>query len=442
MKDTTEIIEGLQKQAAKQVNEPKSLSEMEGQIRKLMRVIGRLLLQVWLIWEENKIAKEELRCSCGESLSKQRRKATIRSLFGPIRYERDYGYCPDCQQGVCPLDEKLGLRPNAMSAELERLAGMVGVERPFEQGSRLFEALTLQPLSDQSVDKAAQAYGEEQIRQEENWHQEAYDMDNLLKLKREAKRPRRMYGAIDGGRVHVREQHEQDNGWRELKVGAWFTTKAQPPKKRGDEWSIRADNISYYCDIIEAEQFAHLVWASAVQRRAHLAHELIILGDGAHWIWDIVDEHFPDAIQIVDWYHACQYLHPVAQLAFKDKSKRECWLEKVTGLLWTGDLDAVIAACAEHIQPTLEDDPAQKAVTYYTNNRQRMDYPTYRANGYHIGSGTIESGVKQIASQRMKVSGAIWNLEPARKVSKARAAYLSGQWDSLAARRTRFATAA
>jgi hypothetical protein len=142
-----------------------------------------------------------------------------------------------------------------MSAELERLAGMVGVERPFEQGSRLFEELTLQPLSDQSVDKAAQAYGEEQIRQEETWHQAANDLDNLLKLKREAKRPRRMYGAIAGGRVHVRGQQEQENSWRELKVGAWFTTKAQPPKKRGDTWSIRADNISYYCDIIEAEQF-------------------------------------------------------------------------------------------------------------------------------------------------------------------------------------------
>jgi hypothetical protein len=191
MKDTTEIIEGLQKQVAKQVSEPKSLSEMESQIRKLMRVIGRLLLQVWLMWEESKIAKEELRCSCGKSLSKQRRKATIRSLFGQIRYERDYGYCPDCQQGVCPLDEKLGLRPNGMSAELERLAGMVGVERPFEQGSRLFEELTLQPLSDHSLDKAAQAYGEEQIRQEENWHQEANDLDNILQLKREAKRPRR-----------------------------------------------------------------------------------------------------------------------------------------------------------------------------------------------------------------------------------------------------------
>jgi hypothetical protein len=104
----------------------------------------------------------------------------------------------------------------------------------------------------------------------------------------------------------------------------------------------------------------------------------------------------------------------------------------------------VLAACQQHVAPNRDDDPARKAVTRYryTNNRYRMDYSTYRANGYHIGSGPIESGIKQIGTHRMKVAGAIWNLEPARKVAKARAAYLSDQWDALAARRTHFARAA
>jgi hypothetical protein len=64
-----------------------------------------------------------------------------------------------------------------------------------------------------------------------------------------------------------------------------------------------------------------------------------------------------------------------------------------------------------------------------------MDYPTYRANGYQIGSGTIESGIKQIAQKRMKVAGARWNLDSARRVAKARAAFLSREWHSIAARR-------
>jgi hypothetical protein len=101
-------------------------------------------------------------------------------------------------------------------------------------------------------------------------------------------------------------------------------------------------------------------------------------------------------------------------------------------------LDVVIAACQAHIQPDRDpnDDPAQKAVTYFTHNQHRMDYPIHRKSGYQIGSGTMESAAKQTVAERMKVTGAIWNLDSARLVAKARAAFLSDQWDDLAARRT------
>jgi hypothetical protein len=149
-----------------------------------------------------------------------------------------------------------------------------------------------------------------------------------------------------------------------------------------------------------------------------------------------------DAIQIVDWFHACEYLAPIAKAAFSDDRRRCQWLEQVKTSLWQGQLDAVIAACAAQVNPQRAEDPAHKAVTYFSNNRQRMDYPTYRANGYQIGSGTIESGIKQIAAHRLKVAGARWNASSARLVAKARAAFLSDQWDDLAARRQRLPTSA
>jgi hypothetical protein len=345
--------------------------------------------------------------------------------------------------GVYPLDERLGLKPNAMSGELERLAGMMGVERPFEQGSRLLEAMLLVSLSDHSLDQAAQVYGAEQIQPETEWQQEAYDPDRLLERKPTTKPPRRLYGSMDGGRVHIRgAEGVEDAAWRELKVGAWFTTCAQPPASPRDEWSIRAKDVHYYADICEAGAFGRLVWTTGFQHHAQLAEELIILDDGARWIWDLVDEHYPQAIQIVDWFHACAYSVPVSQIALAQKEERETWIEQMKTALWKGQLATVIAACQEHVDPKREKDPAQQAVTYYTNNQHRMDYPTYRANGYQIGLGTIESGIKQIGTQRMKVTGAFWNLEPARKVSKARAAYLSGQWVELAARRCHLSRAA
>lgn len=239
MEDNTELEKMLSEYFAKELREPKSLAEMEQMARKSLQEIGRRAFEDWLETEKKKKEEREARCECGKRTARLRqRKATLQTMLGKVNYSRGYNRCSGCGEHSYPLDKQLGLRPNAMSAELEKLAGIVGVERPFEQGSRLFEELTLISLSDQSLDKAAQAYGEEQIKREEEQIKEAYDMDNLLDLEREAKRPSRIYGAIDGGRVHIRGENGQEKGWRELKVGAWFTTKTHPPRKRDDRWSI------------------------------------------------------------------------------------------------------------------------------------------------------------------------------------------------------------
>ncbi len=444
MNDTIQMEEMLGEYLAGQLAEPESLSEIEQTARKSLQEIGRGAVEKWLRAEAEKGEEKTIICQCGaEAGYVRQRKATLRTVLGRLSYQRSYYVCPACGRGICPLDERLGLRPNAMSSELERLAGMMGVERPFEQGSRLFEELTLISLSDHSLDKAAQAYGEEQIQREAEWEAEAYDLERVLEQRRTGKPPRRLYGAIDGGRVHIRgEEGVEDALWRELKVGTWFTTRAQPPTGPNDQWSIRAKNVNYYADICEAKDFGRLMWTTGFQHQAQLADELIILGDGARWIWELVSEHLPQAIQIVDWFHACEYLEPVAKAAFKSEDQREEWVKRTKTALWEGRLDDVITACQQQIDPQRDDDPAQRAVTYFTNNRQRMDYPSYRANGYQIGSGTIESGIKQIATQRMKVAGAFWNLEPARKVAKARAAYLSDQWNDLALRRSHLSHAA
>lgn len=443
MKDTTQIGEMLRERVIAELKEPESLSEMEQTLRRLLMWIGRIVLELWLNWLAKRYPEDVIPCRCGgEAKYQYQRTGTLRTMFGQVRFRRACYSCPNCHQGTYPLDEQLGLRPNAMSAEMERLAGMMGVEQPFEQGSRLFEELTLVSLSDHSLDKAAQSYGEEQMKREAEWEAEAYDQEALLEHKRRDKAPRRLYGSIDGGRVHIREESVEDAAWRELKVGAWFVARAQPPTIPNGEWSIRAENLHYYADICDAETFSHLVWSTGVQRHAQLAEELIILGDGARWIWDLVGEHFPQAIQIVDWFHACEYLEPVAKAAFRNEIQREEWVKRTKTALWEGRLDEVIAACQQQINPQRDDDPAQRAATYFTNNRLRMDYPSYRANGYQIGSGTIESGIKQICTHRMKITGAIWNLEPARKVAKARAAYLSDQWNDLARRRSHLPRAA
>jgi hypothetical protein len=103
----------------------------------------------------------------------------------------------------------------------------------------------------------------------------------------------------------------------------------------------------------------------------------------------------------------------------------------MTTALWQAQVDTVIAACQTLIRSDRPDDPARQAVSYYSNHRQRMDYPTYRQRGYMIGSGSMESACKQLGFERLKIAGAHWPADGARKVAKARSALLSGNWRNL-----------
>lgn len=415
--------------------EPRSLSEMERNIRAMLLKAGQFLLSSWLELHESSTPTETVPCPhCEAQAGYQfRRAGTLLTLVGQIEYKRAYYLCAACQQGHYPLDQKLGLRPGQMSAELENLSGMTGAQLPFGQGSQLFEALTLITLSDHSVAKATQAMGTEVQALEAEWMAQSQDGDWLQAQQRLAERPQRLYGALDAAKVHIRGQKEHP--WRDLKVGAWFTTTAEPPQSPEDEWDIQATDISYYCDIQEAQQFGTLLWATGCQRHAELAQELIFLGDGADWIWRLVQEHYPEAVQIVDWFHATEYIAPVAKAAFEDEDRRQAWITRVRTDLWNGALETVIAAFEHLTDHPRASEPATRAVTYFTNNRHRMHYPEYRAKGYQIGSGTIESGCKQIVTQRLKVAGAIWEHDNAIKTAKARAALLSDQWDLITARR-------
>jgi len=228
---------------------------------------------------------------------------SFHAFLGTILYAGDFGtwyyyLCSACHRGYFPVDERLGLRPNAISAELERLAAMTGALLPFGKGRDLFEALTLVSLSDQTLDKATQAYGAAAMRREHVWQATAHDQEELLRRKREERKPLRLYGSIDATKVHTRG--EEECPWRDLKVGVWFEARGKPPKTPDGQWRIQAENIHYYADICPASEFGSLVWSTGVRHHVQLAAELIMLGDGAEWIWNLVEKDYPNAVQILD----------------------------------------------------------------------------------------------------------------------------------------------
>ncbi len=160
-----------------------NLSVKKQEIRRQMVEAGRQALTQCLANRQEKYPAATYSCpGCGESAAYVRqRKGTLRTTLGQVKYQRGYYLCDCCNQGTYPLDNQLGLRPNEMSAELERLGGMVGVEISFGKGSNLFTELTLVALSNHSLDKAAQAYGREVEEVEAEWKREAQNQTALQK---------------------------------------------------------------------------------------------------------------------------------------------------------------------------------------------------------------------------------------------------------------------
>jgi len=200
----------------------------------------------------------------------------------------------------------------------------------------------------------------------------------------------------------------------------------------GEQSHLQAKNMNYYCDIQEAEQFGRLLWATGIEHQVDAYEEIVFVSDGAVWIWNLVQKYYPNAVQIVDWFHASEYLTPIAEAAFGIHTPdANAWLTQVRSELWDGRIQDAIQSCRSLLSHAAARPFIEKAIHYYDHNEKRMDYARFRQLGYLIGSGTIESACKQIAAVRLKRSGARWTLPGVIATAKARAAWLSQSWDSL-----------
>jgi hypothetical protein len=425
-----------------------TIAEVEKEMRELLRQIGAQALSQFLSLEAGTPAAD-LPCPCGGTLHYQRRRAArVTSVFGRITYERAYYAGCECGKGHAPVDEQYGLVPGAVTAGLAALLGLGGIELSFDESRDWLKAFLLFEVSENTIRSETQALGAVQEEREAEVCQQSQDLDYLqARLRERTPVPTRLYGSLDAAKVRIEprakagKKPENTEAWRDMKVGCWYEAEPVPPVQRStrqrdkferEQAVFRAKNMRYYCDIREAEAFGKLMWGIGCQVKADLVPELVFVCDGAVWIWNLVKLHYPHAVQIVDWYHAADRLERVAQTAFSALSDRTRWLDRVTADLWAGRVTPVIQAC-EHLASHCEE--ARQAVTYFTNNATRMKYDQFRAAGYLIGSGTVESGCKQIVTQRLKKPGAQWDVDGAVQTAKARAAWLSGEWDAVCARR-------
>jgi len=425
-----------------------TLKAKEAAVLAGISVLGKELLSGLLRLHETPYVPDTVPCRCGGQAEYQRRReGGVQTIVGEVRVKRAYYLCPDCHQGCYPLDEELEFCAGGLSAGLEECAALAGVVEPFASAAELLRRLlwTGVELSHNRVRGATEDMGHTLAKAEDELVQRVFESEKCGLPERPKQGPKRLYVSADGTCIRCKateaegveaeteaaaDQESLGHVWREAKVAALYETEAVTTARKPDETVLKAKEIEYYADISDAQHFARLVWLKAYERGVSHAEEVVLLGDGAQWIWLRLGMLFPQAIQILDWYHAEDYLIQVAQAVFDPGTQPSIrWLKRERDLLWGGKVQQVIQDLETLQQAHPQIEAIQDTITYYTNNQCRMNYPAYRQRGLQIGSGTIESGCKRVAKARLDQAGMTWTVEGARAVLKARAAYLSGQWD-------------
>lgn len=426
----TKMQEMTEKLSEWVTNEPQTLEAIEKQVLGHIRALGASLVAGLCSLSAPRYADTERPCPhCGEQAFLQRhRQVHVTTVLGDIRYTRPYYLCPQCHQGHAPLDDSLGACPGGISDGLHELCAFAGVREAFAEASDLLARLTLITVSPNTIRSAAESVGAGIIAAEHESVTQAFAVSSPELPTPPTTLPERLYVSMDGNMVNTREDH-----WKENKLGAVYTTTTTPSKKRPDTLDIRARDITFVTDFTDPETFGREVWLEACRRGGTMVSEIVAIGDGAPWIWNQIAEHFPDAIQILDWYHVTEYLWDAAHAIYgRDTDLSKQWAKQQLDQLWEGQVDAVLRALAEHAS---KGEAVTNAIRYYTNNQSRMDYARYRDLGLQVGSGTIESGCKHVIAHRLKQAGMIWNLESARAMAKARAWMKSGRWEEAMALR-------
>ena len=351
------------------------------------------------------------------------RRCQVLSVFGPVTLARDY-YHPAGPEGGFPLDRVLGLI-GGCTPGAARMLGRTAAQLPYLESSQQLQELAGITVDPSQIQRLVQVLGPPaQAR--------------LVELPGLARDPvPEFYVSVDGtGVPMIRAELEGRPGrgpdgqahTREIKLAALFTQTTRDAEGH----PIRdPQSTTYLASFVSSDQFGGLVRRAALARGLDQAGQGIFLGDGAAWVWEIARTCFPQAVPILDYYHASEHVVALAKAVYPDAGTAQNWALRWRSLLYDSELDVLLAEARAAADPAPAE-AVQRELAYLERNRARMDYRHYRAQGWFIGSGVVEAGCKRVIGQRLKQSGMFWREEGATAVASLRCALLSaGGWDYL-----------
>lgn len=393
--------------AAQQPEESRQLRTSEEQARQLGERVAQLALQTLLSAGGKGYHGRQMICGCGGRLQYHGdRGRRLRTLVGEIEYRRAYYYCRGCGASRVPKDQAIGQGAREISAGVERAVAVVSAHLSFERSAEILREVGKVELSGRQCEAVAEAIGAEaEARTQTEAHlAQSQDLAPALRLVGggELRRGRMWVVEMDGVQAPL-----QDGTWQEVKCGVIYELGQRVEISRGRWELLRRERCLVRGPVAE---FRARLWALLRRAGARIGERIVVLGDGAEWIDQTVEELFVGATRILDFYHVAERVWTVANVRYGEaNASAQVWAREKLHQLKAGEVREV---CRAIKLLKLEEAQAQEVraetLRYLEPRCAQMTYDQYQADGLPIGSGAVEGSCKYLVTARCKQAGMRW----------------------------------
>ncbi len=375
-------------------------------------------------------------CACGHrGRYRGMRPKPLLTAVGEAQMLRPYYLCPHCGKGQFPADRALDVEDTEFSPGVRRMLALVGSEcSSFDRGRAQMDQLAGLQVTTKAVERIAEAIGADIARRQQAEIERAMQLNLPVAVGPSVPV---IYVQIDGTGVpvvpkeatgHAGRTPGEPAHTREVKLGCVFTQSRRDRKGR----PVRDEDSTTYTGAVEsAAEFARRIYTEAHRRGWNRAQKKVVMGDGAEWIWNLSQEQFPGAVEIVDLYHASQHLWDLGrELHPSEEAVRRRWIMKYKHWLEEGKMARLVTGL-RRLRPRAPKlaEQVRTEASYFERNAQRMRYPHFRRQGLFVGTGVVEAGCKTLISTRLKRSGMFWTVRGANAIIALRCCRLSGRFE-------------
>ena len=419
---------------------------LEAQARKLM-------LPILSAAAQRRAAQLPFQCPiCQQPLLAEasQRQRTLNTVFGSLTLKRDYGWCPTCGCYWHPADQALGLQPQApASPRVQEIVALMSLRTPYAQATQDAKRLTGLSFNASSLHREAQRQGQRAIQCRQRDIDLSHTPQGVVELSARSATaqmgPFTLIIEIDAWNIRERDDWGRTRQLRlkgqEPERWHWvFTATIFRLDQRGQTQGGRRviSQRAYVVTRENLQSFTQQLYVEALMRGLLNAQEVLIIADGAIWIWNLAQDRFKEAKQRVDLFHVKEHLHELARTLYgQGTPEAQHWLQPLLRFLESrndGALDVLHEL--EDLRQRLKDlsafqqEAVDKEIGYFTTHHKRMDYKQGKANGEPVGSGVVESTGRQYQT-RFKCTGQFWTLEGDEALLALATLYRNQRWHLL-----------